>query len=119
VAFELGVLVGRHSIPLRAAPRLAVTCDGRLAALYDGAVHWYDPQTLAETAVWPAARVPEPREGQKVHSGTMALAVRPDGAIAHGGHELVGPGTVVWRDAAGKVRHQLAGHAAPIAALAF
>ncbi len=119
VAFDLDAVPGAQSISASTVTRLAVSREGRLAVYQYGAVHWYDPATLAETAVWPAAKVPEPKDGEKVYANASAFALRPDGQSAHAGHAFIGPGTVVWRDAGGKVRHVLTGHTAPITAVAF
>src|SRR5262249_21707324 len=119
VALDLDAAPGEQSIAASDHTLLAVTADGRLPAFRHAALSWHDPDTLAETASWPAAAVPEPKEGDKVFSDVGAFALRADGQAAHSGHGFIGPGTVVWRDAAGKVRHLLSGHAAPITAVAF
>jgi serine/threonine protein kinase/WD40 repeat protein len=125
VAFALDVVPGKQSLTVTNGSRLAVSRDGRLAVYCDGAVSWHDPKTLAETAVWPVVRVPPPPKGEQLFSTASAFALRADGQSAHGANTapgrsgFTGPGTVVWRDAAGKVRHVLAGHPGPIAAMAF
>ena len=119
VAFALGAAPGRRSTPVYDGTRLAVTADGRIAAFRDGAIRWHDPESLTEIANWSAVTVPEPKTGEKVISNAVAFALRPDGEAAHGGHSYVGPGTVVWQTADGKVRHLLSGHSAPITAVAF
>ncbi len=119
VAFELGAAPGKKSLAASDRTRLALAADGRLVVFRQGAVHWHDPETLAETASWPAARVPATKESDMIISDSVAFALRPDGQAAHSGHTYIGPGTVVWLDAAGKVRHLLSGHAAPITAVAF
>ncbi len=119
VAFDLDATPSKLSVSTNNPTLLAITADGRIAASHNGAVHWHDPDTLAETAVWPAARVPEPKKGEAVFSDAAAFALRSDGQVAHNGNGYRGPGTVVWRDASGQVRHLLSGHTAPITAVAF
>jgi WD40 repeat protein/tetratricopeptide (TPR) repeat protein len=119
VALDLDATLAKHSLAASAGTRLAVARDGRLAVFRDGAVSWYDPETLAQTAVWPAAALPRPKQGANLYSSASAFALRPDGQAAHGLHRVIGSGTVVWRDEAGKVRHLLEGHAGPITAVAF
>ena len=119
VAFELDAAPGRRSTGGSDRTRLAFAVDGRLATFRSGAIHWHDPETLAETGTWPATPVPEPAKGDRIISDVAAFTCRPDGEVAHSGHDYVGPGTVVWRDAAGKVRYLLSAHRAPITAVVF
>src|SRR5205823_4696071 len=119
VALDLDAAPGRRTAAVFDGTRLAVAADGRIATFGRGEVRWHDPEGLAEAGVWPAADVPAPKDGAKVFSDKTAFALRADGQSAHGGHGYVGPGTVVWRDAGGKVRHRLTGHGAPVTAVAF
>jgi WD40 repeat protein len=119
VALDLDAALGKRSIATTDGTRLAVAQDGRLAIYRRGVVAWHDPASLAETVVWPAASVPQPKKGELVFADASAFALRPDGQSAHAGHGYIGPGTVVWRSSDGKVRHLLTGHAGPITAVAF
>jgi WD40 repeat protein/tRNA A-37 threonylcarbamoyl transferase component Bud32 len=119
VALRLDATPGKRSTRAQRGTRLAVAADGRLAVLLSGAIHWYEPETLVETSSWPSVKVPDPKKSEGLLSDTAAFVLRRDGETAHNGHSQAGPGTVVWRDAGGRVRHLLSGHTAPIVALAF
>jgi eukaryotic-like serine/threonine-protein kinase len=118
VAFDLDVTPGRRAVSLAFGAHRLATVGGRLADARGGAVHWRDPDTLAEAATWPAPKLPDEKRGTiDVEGG--ALAVRADGQAAHNAREYRVAGKVVWRDADGGVRHLLSGHTSTITALAF
>jgi WD40 repeat protein/tetratricopeptide (TPR) repeat protein len=118
VAVDLDATPGKRLVLAPYRTRLAMV-HGKLAAFRFGEVRWHDAETLVETTLWPAAKVTEPKEREKVQSQGAAFAARPDGEVAHGGHGYNGPGTVVWRRPSGEVRRLLVGHGAAISAVAF
>jgi tetratricopeptide (TPR) repeat protein len=69
--------------------------------------------------VWTTPKVPGARKEPGRYTEACALAVRGDGQAAHNADTSNAPGTIVWRDANGGVRHLLSGHTAPLTALAF
>src|SRR5262249_53553139 len=112
----LDATVGKRSVNSGTGTRLAVAPDGRVAACRAGAVHWHDPESLAQVAEWPSAF---PTRLNVPLSDANGFALRADGQSAHTGPGHVGPGVVVWRAAGGNVRHKLEGHAHPVTAVAF
>jgi eukaryotic-like serine/threonine-protein kinase len=118
VAFDLDNSSGKRSTITKGLTRLAFAEDGKLAALRDGAVYWYNPETLAETAHWPVPALPG-KKSSNAYSSVAAFTMGPDGSTAHCRNDFIGRGTVVWRDPAGKVVHLLVGHAALVSAIAF
>jgi eukaryotic-like serine/threonine-protein kinase len=117
VAFELDSAPGKRDTAVYGPTLLGFAADGKLAAFHDGEVQWRDGVSLAEIARWPEATGPIAKGN--AFTTVAAFALRTDGQTAHSGHGYIGPGTVVWRDTNGQVRHQLSGHTAPISAVAF
>jgi len=117
VAFELDSAPGKRATVVYTPTLLGFATDGRLAAFQDGVVNWRDGTTLAEITNWPAATGIKTKEN--AFTDVAAFALRSDHQAAHSGHGYIGPGTVIWRDSTGHVRHELSGHAAPISSIAF
>jgi eukaryotic-like serine/threonine-protein kinase len=114
VALDLDVVPARRSTATSNVTHVAVALDGRLAVFRHNAVQWLDPESLAETSALPAAKAPPPNADAIASSNSRACALRPDGESA-----LSDKPGLLWRDAAGKVRHTLTGHSAAVTAVVF